>query len=133
MIDPDELEALAATKHVRLTTFRRDGTPVPTPVWLVRDGAHLLVITDASTGKAKRIRHTARVLLAPSDSRGRVAPGVVDIEGIAEIVTDPEEAERLRGLLKGRYGFEYAVGTLMQRLRGLSFDRGVELRISLQP
>ena len=131
MTDPAALQALAATKHVRLTTFKRDGTPVPTPVWLVRDGDHLLVITDASTGKTKRIRHTPRVLLPPSDSRGRVAPGVADVEGTAEIVTAPEEALRLRGLLKGRYGFQYTIGTLLQRLRGLSFDRGVELRISL--
>jgi PPOX class probable F420-dependent enzyme len=89
------LDILGQSKYIRLTTFRRDGTPVPTPVWQVRDGDRLLVITDGTTGKVKRLRHTPRVLIAVSDQRGRVKPGVQDVEGTAEMITDVSELDRL--------------------------------------
>ena len=43
------LDVLGQSRYIRLTTFRRDGTPVPTPVWQVRDGDRLLVITSGNT------------------------------------------------------------------------------------
>jgi len=39
------IENLAESKYLSLTTFRMDGTPVATPVWLVREGDHLYVMT----------------------------------------------------------------------------------------
>jgi len=58
------------TGYSILTTFRKDGTPVPTQVWALRDGARMLVTTDARSGKAKRIRANGRATLAPCDRRG---------------------------------------------------------------
>lgn len=131
MTDPQALDVLGRAKYVRLTTFRKDGTPVPTPVWLVRDGDHLLVITGGGTGKVKRLRHTPRVLLAPSDGRGRVKQGVTDVEGTGEVLTDAAELERLVGLLKRRYGIAYSIATFVQRLRGMDLSSGAVLRLSV--
>ena len=131
MTDAAAISSLAGHKQVRLTTFRRDGTPVPTPVWLVRDGDHLLVITSPSTGKVKRIRHTPRVLLAPCDMRGRVEDGVQDVAGTAEILTERADVAHVRSLIKKRYGFPYTVALLLQRLRGMSVDEGAGLRITV--
>jgi PPOX class probable F420-dependent enzyme len=131
MANQQALETLAQGKHIRLTTFKRDGTPVPTPVWLVRDGDQLLVISGQSTGKAKRLRHTPRVLVAPSDGRGRVKPGVTDVEATAELRTDDAEVARLVTLLKGRYGFMYTVAVAVQKLRGIAMNEGVEIRITV--
>jgi PPOX class probable F420-dependent enzyme len=63
---------LADGKYLSLTTFRADGTPVATPVWLVRNGAHLEVITDANSGKVKRLRVNPNVIVAPCTARGTV-------------------------------------------------------------
>ena len=131
MANTQMLETLGRAKYVRLTTFRKDGTPVPTPVWLVRDGDHLLVISSTGTGKVKRLRHTARVLVAPCDGRGRVKPGVTDVEGTAELVTDAAEVDRLVGLLQKRYGLAYRVITFLQRLRGHDLTSGAQIRISV--
>jgi len=125
------LDVLGQSRYIRLTTFRRDGTPVPTPVWQVRDGDHLLVITDGTTGKVKRLRHTPRVLIAVSDQRGRVKPGVQDVEGAAEMITDVPELDRLAVLLKNKYGFMFTVSGWVNRLRGLPSTDGVEIRISV--
>ncbi len=51
------LDRLSAEKYILLTTFRKDGRAVPTPVWAVRDGEALAVWTRADSGKVKRIRH----------------------------------------------------------------------------
>ena len=126
------LENLGQSKCVRLTTFRRDGTPVPTPVWQVRDRDSLLVITNGTTGKVKRLRRSPRVLVAACDQRGRVKPGSQDVEGTVELFTDVPELDRLVGLLKGKYGFLFTVAGWVNRLRGVPFTDGVEIRITLQ-
>jgi PPOX class probable F420-dependent enzyme len=129
--DHQALQRLAEGKYIRLTTFKKNGTPVPTPVWLVRDGDHLLVISGRSTGKAKRLRNSSRVLVAPSDGRGRVKPGVTDVEATAQLLTDDAEVARLVGLLKKRYGFMYTVAVTVQKLRGIAMNEGVEIRITV--
>jgi PPOX class probable F420-dependent enzyme len=63
------IDALGSAKYISVTTFRKDGTPVATPVWLVRDGASLMVITDPTSGKAKRLRNNPAVLVSPCDMR----------------------------------------------------------------
>lgn len=125
------LDIVGQGKYLRLTTFRRDGTSVPTPVLQVRDGDRLLVMTGGTTGKVKRLRHTSKVLIAASDVRGRVKPGVQDIEGTAEMITDVPELDRLVGLLKDKYGLMFTVSGWVNRLRGQPFDNGVEIRISV--
>lgn len=95
------LDSLASGKYLSLTTFRRDGTPVATPVWLVRDGDALRVITQADSGKAKRLRNDSRVLLAPCDARGKLTGE--QVEGTATI-EDATETARTAQLIEARYG-----------------------------
>jgi len=95
------IASLAAGKYLSLTTFRRDGTPVATPVWLVRDGDALLVVTQADSGKAKRLRNDARVLLAPCDARGRLTGE--QVEGTATL-QDAADTARTAQLIEARYG-----------------------------
>jgi uncharacterized protein len=64
--------SLDAHHHCLLVTYKRDGSPVPTPVWFARDadGRRLYVWTEQEAFKAKRLRHDPRALLAPCTSRG---------------------------------------------------------------
>jgi len=96
-----DLETLARGKYLSLTTFRRDGTPVATPVWLVRRGDELMVFTATSAGKAKRLRNSDRVLLAPCDMRGRLSGDPV--AGTARLQDEAETAVTL-DLIRRRYG-----------------------------
>lgn len=93
--------ALGSAKYLSLTTFRRDGTPVATPVWLVEDGDRLRVITSGDSGKVKRIRHTPGVLLAPCDARGRLKG--VQVPGTA-VLQSAEETIETERLIARRYG-----------------------------
>jgi PPOX class probable F420-dependent enzyme len=63
---------IAGQKYISLTTFRKTGAGVATPVWFGEDGDKLYVMTRSDMGKTKRIRNNAQVKVAPSNIRGRV-------------------------------------------------------------
>lgn len=66
-----DFQTLAGAKYILLTTFRRDGTPVPTPVWhVVVDGVSY-VSTREDVGKVKRIRRSPEVTISTCTLRGR--------------------------------------------------------------
>ncbi|MDI5938378.1 MULTISPECIES: PPOX class F420-dependent oxidoreductase [unclassified Micromonospora] len=108
------LDRLGAEKYVLLTTFRKDGRPVPTPVWVVRDGDALAAWTVADSGKVKRIRRSGEVTVAPCDVRGR--PHGAAVPGRAAIC-DPAQTRRIRELLKQKYRLVGRLSLLGSRLR----------------
>ncbi|MGH9203820.1 MAG: PPOX class F420-dependent oxidoreductase, partial [Vicinamibacterales bacterium] len=65
------LEPFVRQRTVRLTTFRRDGTPVGTPVSIAVDGDRAYIRTYNRAGKAKRLRNNPNVEIAPSTIRGK--------------------------------------------------------------
>jgi PPOX class probable F420-dependent enzyme len=124
--------ALADERYMLLTTFRRDGTSVATPVWVTRyDNQSVAFWTSSGSGKAKRLAHTQRVTVQPSDARGRVKPGTEPVEATARVVSG-EELEEIRKRVIAKYGFQTkltkALGTIWGILRGKRIpygDRGV--------
>ena len=123
--------SLGAQRFVSLTTFKRDGTPVATPVWITPDGDTLVVTTHAASYKVKRLRRNPRVLLAPCTRTGKVEGTGPPVEGTAEIVTDPGEAARLTDLVRRKYGLEYHLVMLIERLATRRRRDRVMLRITL--
>ena len=65
-------DAVRSQKYIALTTFRKTGAPVATPVWFGEDGGKLYVMTRSDMGKTKRIRNNAKVRVAPCTIRGKV-------------------------------------------------------------
>jgi len=124
--------ALDDEKYILLTTFRRDGTPVATPVWVVGlDGGRLGFWTSSGSGKAKRLAHTERVTVSPCDARGRVRANAGVVDATARLVTG-SELEEIRKRVVAKYGvmtkFTKLLGTLIGILRGKRIpygDRGV--------
>ncbi|MFE6967410.1 PPOX class F420-dependent oxidoreductase [Agromyces sp. NPDC057679] len=99
--------ALGDSKYIRLTTFRRTGHAVHTPVWVVRDGERLLVTTVAGSGKVKRLAHTERVQLVASDVRGVLADDAEVFDGIARVDDADEVRAVLDAALTAKYGDRY--------------------------
>ncbi len=56
---------LRGHQYLNLTTYRKSGEPVRTPVWFAQEGDTLYLFTNGETGKVKRIRNSGRVLVAP--------------------------------------------------------------------
>jgi len=124
-----EVERLGSGSYVSLTTFRRDGTAVATPVWVSRDGDHLFVWTEATSGKVKRIRNGARVLLAPCDSRGGLQGS--QVEGSARVLDDAADIAHVERLHRAKYGLQYRVFDLFAQVFRRNRGGHVALELSL--
>ena len=108
------LEQLGAEKYVLLTTFRRDGRAVPTPLWVVPDGPGLAFWTPAGTGKVKRIRNSGRVTVAACDVRGNVRGAAIEARAR---IGDAADLRRVAEGLKRKYGLMGRLSLLGSKLR----------------
>jgi PPOX class probable F420-dependent enzyme len=90
-------------KYLSITSFRRDGSAVATPVWFVQEGRRLLIETEATSGKVKRIRRNSSVLVAPCTATGRLRTEQV---GARAELLGPEELKRVRALMARKYRFD---------------------------
>lgn len=127
---PDALAVFEREPFMSLTTFRRSGEGVPTPVWVVRDGDVLLVTTVDGTGKVKRLRHDDRVELVPCSRSGKVAPDAPRFSGRAEVLTESGDVQHVRDMLAPKYGLQFRVITLIGRLPRRNPRAQVGLRIT---
>jgi uncharacterized protein len=93
-------------RYISVTTYRRDGTAVATPVWFVQEGDRLLVQTGASTGKVKRIRRDPAVGVAACTATGRLRGQ--QASGVARVLADTEAAAA-EGLLSRKYRWDLLV------------------------
>jgi uncharacterized protein len=98
--------ALHDKPYISLTTFRKNGNAVPTPIWFAQDmeSGILYGETDPNSGKIKRLRHTSRVTLAPCTALGKITGEVTG--GHARQVKDTAETFRARGALHRKYGLK---------------------------
>jgi uncharacterized protein len=87
-------------KYISLTTYRRDGTAVATPVWFVQQGDRLLVRTGTASGKVKRIRRNPAVQVAACTAGGRLRGQ--QASGVARVLSGPE-ADAADGLIARKY------------------------------
>ena len=60
----------ASKEFVILTTYKRDGTPIPTVVWIAQHENYLVVTTSNNAGKVKRIRNNSEVTLCETNRSG---------------------------------------------------------------
>lgn len=108
---------LAAARYVSLTTYRRSGEAVATPVWIARDverGDRLLVWTEAEAGKVKRLRHTPAVTIAPCTFGGKLL-GESTV-GTGRVMPEAE-LHRVRRAMIAKYGFSFRVSAGLGDLR----------------
>jgi PPOX class probable F420-dependent enzyme len=97
------LEQIRRHKHALLVTYRRDGAPVPTPVWAAEAEGLLYVRVERGSGKVKRLRREPRLLVAPCTTGGK--PLGPPLEARAEVLAAFEDEARAERVLAQRYGF----------------------------
>ena len=93
-------------KYLSITSFKRDGTGVATPVWFVQEDGRLLVHTDANSGKVKRIRRNPHVTVAPCTATGRLLADPLPAQ--AELLPNGELG-RVEQLMAAKYRIDLVV------------------------
>src|SRR5579864_5784496 len=92
--------AIAGQKYISLTTFRKTGAGVATPVWFGENDGNLYVMTRSDMGKTKRIRNNPQVRVAPCTIRGKVTGP--EFPATARLLT-PEHHARARTAINRKY------------------------------
>lgn len=111
---------LADNKYVALTTFRKAGEAVSSPVWISRlDDGSFGFWTSSGSGKAKRLAHTSRVMVQPSDPRGKPTAGSTVTEATAEMVTSGPKFDEVQRKIKAKYGYARHVTKLLGTISGI--------------
>ena len=110
-------------KYLSLTTYRRDGTPVSTPVWFVEQEGRLFVTTGAESYKAKRLRRNPAAMVAPCTARGVPKGDAIPVQ--VEFVP-PDEHARIDRLMAEKYRVDRVlilpIYRLVMKLRGKPID-----------
>jgi PPOX class probable F420-dependent enzyme len=107
---------LGDERYISITTFRRDQSPVATPVWVVADNGRLYVWTGSQTGKVKRIRRNPAVTVAPCTFRG--VPTGPAVAARAEIVPAADRPHIWR-LFAAKYGIQLRLSVWSGRISAL--------------
>ena len=93
-------------RYLSITSYKRDGQGVATPVWFVQRDGRLLVQTDAASGKVKRIRRNPQVRVAICTASGRLRGE--QVPAVAEILPD-QETSAVEQLIAGKYRFDMII------------------------
>ena len=112
----DLLEQFSEQKYINLETYKRDNTPIKTPVWFVIDNDLIYIITRESTGKVKRLKNNQNVRIVTCSFSGETKNEWVN--GKAQKITG-SEADRAIELRKKKYGFSARLVEVKLQLSGL--------------
>jgi uncharacterized protein len=110
------LDRFVRQHTVLLTTYRRDGTPVGTPVSIAVDGDRAFIRTWDTAGKFKRIRNNPTVEIAPSTFRG--TPTGPALRTHARVLSGDESAYAAQLLVRKHPILHGMLVPLIHRLRG---------------
>ena len=127
---------LRGARYVSLRTYRRDGTPVDTPIWFAipadegdRPG-HVVFRTKIGP-KTRRLAARADVALTACDYRGQVRAGATTFTGRATILSGAE-AQHANRALRRRYGWQWNVVPLIKIPGVTNVHTGLSLRERLR-
>ena len=110
------LEQFSKQKYINLETYKKDGTPVRTPVWFMIDNDIVYVVTREKTGKVKRLKNNQDVRIVPSSFKGE--PKNDWVKGRAQKITG-SEADKVIEIRKKKYGFSARLVEVKLQLSGL--------------
>ena len=103
-------------KYLSLETYKRDNTPIQTPVWFVTYKEQFYITTKETTGKVKRLRNNQNARIAVCSMKGDIKSDWIDV-GLEKI---PEESdvEKIIKLRKKKYGFSARLISMFTSQKG---------------
>ena len=127
-----ERDAVLSAQYVALTTYRRDGTAVTTPVWAAAEGESLYLFSNAKAGKVKRLRNSSRAAIAPCTATGEITGAQLPAEAF-NLTSD--QMPKVWRLLTKKYGMAARLFVAYDRVRALlrmKPSAGIVVHLSVQ-
>ena len=122
-MDAKALGTFDREPYLSLSTKRRDGRKVETPVWFAASGGRLYIFSEMKAGKVKRLRNFPEVEVAACNMRGRVhGPWT---PGRGRRVEDEPTIRAAYAALHAKYGWQMKIGDFFSRLSGRISNRAM--------
>ncbi len=122
--------------YVSFVSYKKNGSPVATPVWIVPFDGGYAFTSHVEAYKIRRIRNDARVTLSICDRRGKVPADAKVYLGSA-VILDSDEAKKVEHLINKKYW----IGTkllnvfyAMKKIVGKNTSEGdAAIKVTLHP
>ena len=98
---------LDQARYIALTTFKRDGTAVSTPVWVTGAGGRYVFTTGDKAWKTKRLLRNPAIEIQVCNMRGRVKPDALVHKGTGRVSTSRADIDEAERALSAKYGWQF--------------------------
>ena len=113
-------------KYLSLETYKRDSTPIQTPVWFVTENDQLYITTKETTGKVKRLRNNQNARIAVCSMKGDIKSNWVNV-GL-EKIPEERDVEKIVKLRKKKYGFSARLISMFTSQKGKTVAYSIAVR-----
>ena len=117
------MHELDTARYVSLTTFKKDGSPVATPVWITGAAGVYAFTTGDKAWKTIRLRRNPSVTVQACDMRGRAKAHAVLYVGTGESFSSPDAVGAAERALAEKYGWQFKATKIVDGLKA-RFGRG---------
>ena len=131
------MNELDQARYISLTTYKKSGDGVPSPVWITGTGGTYTFITGHQSWKVKRLHNNASVEVCVSDFRGKVKPGAPKFNGTGSVSSTAASITAAQSALTAKYGWQFKLTKVADAVRkklGVGTDQdSVVVTLSLRP
>jgi PPOX class probable F420-dependent enzyme len=98
-----DLNDFVDVEYINLVTYKKDKTPVTTPVWVADYSDSLVVTTSLNAGKVKRVRNNGKATIYITNQNGsKKLSESLDLQ--ASLIEEPSLKKQAADLIRKKYG-----------------------------
>jgi len=112
------VDDLDGARYISLTTFKMDGSPVSSPVWITGAAGKYVLTTGDKAWKTRRLLLNSSVRVQVCDMRGRVEPQATRYVGMGEVDSSADAVAAAELALAAKYGWQFHVIKMFESLKG---------------
>lgn len=106
-------------RYISLKTYRKNGQPVETPLWVVQtlkeaDGRTLFAFSNESSGKVKRIRNNSNTQIALCSLKGKVLSSWSEVT--VALSSEGEDVQKVIALMYKKYSWQMFLVDIFARI-----------------
>jgi len=126
------MNELDRARYISLTTFKRDGSPVSSAVWITGADGTYVFTTGSNAWKTKRLLRNPAVEVQVCDMRGRVEPATKRYTGTGTVASSPDAVAAAQRALATKYGWQFKAAQLADGLKNRFGRENGQERVAIQ-
>jgi PPOX class probable F420-dependent enzyme len=99
-----DLNDFIDVEYINLVTYKKDKTPVTTPVWVADYSGSLVVTTSLNAGKVKRVRNNGKATIYMSQTKMVLKNFLKVLDLQASLIEEPSLKKQAADVIRKKYG-----------------------------